>query len=82
MTTMITPFRKELRRSFQTHYQLNEEALKFFSVHTVADIKHSQLAARLVSDLARTPEQQEQVRSVLTRLWDLQQRQLDELVAA
>jgi len=68
-----------IRRTFQTHYGMDETAVRFFSVHTVADVKHSQLAARLVSELARTPEQQHQVRSVLIRLWDLQQRQLDEL---
>jgi pyrroloquinoline-quinone synthase len=71
-----------IARSFQQQHGLEASAVKFFKVHTVADVKHSQLAARLVSELAQTNEQKARVRAVLTEVWDLQKRQLDELYRA
>lgn len=70
-----------IARAFQRDYGLTDEAVRFFAVHTVADVKHSQIAARIVSELATTPAQQEEVRHVLHHLWDLQQAQLDQLLA-
>jgi pyrroloquinoline quinone (PQQ) biosynthesis protein C len=68
-----------IARSFQQQHGLDASAVKFFKVHTVADVKHSQLAARIVSELAQTSEQQARMREVLMEVWDLQMRQLDEL---
>lgn len=68
-----------IARAFQRHLAVPEADLRFFAVHTVADVKHSQLAARIVGELAVTPEQQAQVAAVLNRLWNLQHAQLDEL---
>lgn len=72
-------FFQMIARAFQKHHGLNASAVKFFDVHTVADVKHSQLAARIVAELAQTEAQQARVRDVLVRVWDLQKRQLDEL---
>lgn len=66
-------------RAMQRHYGLTSEALKFHSIHQVADVKHSHLAAQIVADLAVTPDLQTQVREVLFRTWDLQQAHLDAL---
>jgi hypothetical protein len=65
-----------LARAFQKHHGLDESAAKFFDVHTMAIVKHSQLAARIVAELAQTEAQQAGAREVLVRVWDLQKRQL------
>jgi pyrroloquinoline-quinone synthase len=78
----LPAFFQMIARAFQRHYGLNAEAVKFFSIHTVADVKHSQLASRIVAELAGTPAQQARVREVLFRVWDLQLAQLDELQRA
>jgi pyrroloquinoline quinone (PQQ) biosynthesis protein C len=75
----LPAFFQMIARSFQKHFGLEASALKFFEIHTIADVKHSQVAARIVSELAQTREQQARVREVLIELWDLQKRQLDEL---
>jgi pyrroloquinoline quinone (PQQ) biosynthesis protein C len=71
-----------LARAFQRYYVKNAEAVKFFVVHTVADVKHSQIAARVISELAQSAAAQARVREVLFQFWDLQKRQLDELYRA
>lgn len=68
-----------IARAFQRDLGLNDAAVRYFAVHTVADVKHSQLAARIVGQLATTEAQQQQVRSVLQQLWNLQLAQLDQL---
>jgi len=75
----LPAFFQMIARSFQKHHGLEAAAVKFFDVHTVADVKHSQLAARIVAELAQTKTQQARVREVLAGVWDLQKRQLDEL---
>lgn len=70
-----------LERAFRRHLGLAEADVRFFAVHTVADVKHSQVASRLVGELAVTPGEQSGVRALLHRLWDLQLAQLDELHA-
>lgn len=77
----LPTFFEMIARSFQKQFGLDTSAVKFFAVHTIADVKHSQLAARIVSELAETREQQDRVREVLAGLWDLQKQQLDELYA-
>jgi pyrroloquinoline quinone (PQQ) biosynthesis protein C len=67
-----------LLRAFPRHYHLPANAVKYFAVHTVADVKHSQIAARVVAELAQTPAAQARVCEVLFQLWDLQQAHLDE----
>jgi pyrroloquinoline quinone (PQQ) biosynthesis protein C len=71
-----------LARAFQRDLDLTDAAVRYFAVHTVADVKHSQLAARIVSERATTATDQDIVRRVLLHLWNLQQAQLDELHAA
>ena len=71
-----------LARAFRRHYVRDADAVKFFAVHTVADVKHSQIAARVISGLAQSAAAQSRVREVLFQLWDLQKRQLDELYRA
>jgi pyrroloquinoline quinone (PQQ) biosynthesis protein C len=68
-----------IARAFQRQYGVPEADLRFFAVHTVADVKHSQLAARIVAGLAATPAERARVAAVLERVWNLQQAQLDEL---
>jgi len=75
----LPTFFQMIARSFQKHYGLEVADVKYFEVHTVADVKHSQLAARIVAELAQSETQQARVRDVLVGLWDLQKRQLDEL---
>ncbi len=72
-------FFKMIARSFRHNFGLSEFDVQFFSVHTIADVKHSQLAARIIADEAHTMEQQEGVARILNRVWDLQLQQLDEL---
>lgn len=72
-------FFQMIARSFQRHFGLSDSDVKFFAVHTIADVKHSQIASRIVSELADTPAAQARVREVVFHLWDLQKQQLDEL---
>ncbi|HAV61437.1 MAG TPA: hypothetical protein DCY13_03625 [Verrucomicrobiales bacterium] len=78
----LPQFFQMIAQAFKRHHDLDEQAVRFFAVHTVADVKHSQVASRIVGELAQTPAQQERVRQILTRVWDLQRRQLDELHAS
>jgi pyrroloquinoline quinone (PQQ) biosynthesis protein C len=71
-----------LARAFPRYYVKDADAVKYFTVHTVADVKHSQIAARVISELAQSAAAQSRVREVLFQLWDLQKRQLDELYRA
>jgi pyrroloquinoline quinone (PQQ) biosynthesis protein C len=75
----LPDFFQMIARAFERHYGIEPEALKFFKIHTVADVKHSQIASRIVAELARTLAEQTRVREVLFHLWDLQKLQLDGL---
>jgi len=68
-----------LAHALQRQYGMDAAALKYFTIHTVSDVKHSRLASRIVSELARTAAEQARVREVLFQLWGLQKQQLDEL---
>jgi len=70
-------FFQMIARAFERHHGLDAAALKYFAVHTVADVKHSQLASRIVSERARSAAEQARVREVLFELWDRQLRQMD-----
>jgi pyrroloquinoline quinone (PQQ) biosynthesis protein C len=72
-------FFQMLAQTFQRRYSMDESAVKFFLIHTVADVKHSQIASRIVAELAETPNARKQIRELLFHFWDLQKRQLDEL---
>lgn len=72
-------FFQMLARTFQRRYSLDERAVKYFLIHTVADVKHSQVASRIVAERVETIEARQQIRELLFRFWDLQKRQLDEL---
>lgn len=63
------------------HYGLDAEAVEFFSIHSVADVKHSQFAAKLVAERATTPELQALVKRIIFTVWDRQLAHLDELHA-
>ena len=75
----LAKFAAPLARALQKHYGLTSEDLKFFSIHRVSDVKHSHLAAKIITDLAVAPELQSQVREVIFRAWDLQRAHLDAL---
>jgi pyrroloquinoline quinone (PQQ) biosynthesis protein C len=64
-------------KAMMKHYDASEHAVEFFSIHSVADVKHSQIAARIISDLAVTPAQQARVKEIVFHLWDLQKAHLD-----
>jgi pyrroloquinoline quinone (PQQ) biosynthesis protein C len=68
-----------LAKAFGARYGVAAKALRYFTIHTVADVKHSQIALRLVAESAATTEQRSSVESAITRLWDIQLEQLDEL---
>jgi pyrroloquinoline quinone (PQQ) biosynthesis protein C len=75
----LPTFFKMISNSFQKHLGMTEADVRFFAVHTVADIRHSQLAARNVAEEARTKAEQQAVATILKRVWDLQLEQLNEL---
>ncbi|GEM_PF-2453521 len=77
----LPTFFKMISNSFQKHLRLTETDVHFFAVHTVADVKHSQLAARIVAEEARTSDQRKSVARILNKVWDLQLQQLDTLAA-
>lgn len=68
-------------KALERHYGLSEEAVEFFSIHSVADVKHSQLAARLVAEAATTTAIQSRVKEIVLSVWDRQLAHLDELYA-
>jgi pyrroloquinoline quinone (PQQ) biosynthesis protein C len=65
--------------ALKRHLAMTAAEVEFFSIHSVADVKHSQTALKLISELADTAEKQEQVRVTLQTFWDLQKSHLDEL---
>ncbi len=69
-------------RALIRHYGASDHSVEFFSIHSVADVKHSQLAARLVADQAPTPALQKRTREIVFHIWDLQKAHLDELYAS
>lgn len=75
-------FFKMIARSFQRNLGLSDLDVRFFSVHTVADVKHSQLAAKIIAEEALTASERQAVARILNRFWDLQLEQLNELDAA
>lgn len=68
-------------KALERHYGLSAQAVEFFAIHSVADVKHSQLAARLVVEAATTPELQMRVQEIVFNIWDRQQAHLDALCA-
>jgi pyrroloquinoline quinone (PQQ) biosynthesis protein C len=70
---------EQLVRAFRQHYAMDDKGVKFFAIHDVADVKHSQVATRIVSEFAQTTAEQSHICEVLTHFWDLQKKQMDEL---
>jgi len=68
-----------LARGFRRRFQLSDDSLRYFAVHSVADIKHAQVAARIIDGLANTDSLRQSVREILRRFWNLQLAQLDEI---
>jgi pyrroloquinoline quinone (PQQ) biosynthesis protein C len=66
-------------RALERHYGLDAASVEFFSVHSVADVKHSQLAAKLVAEEARTHADQARVKEIIFDIWNHQLAHLDAL---
>jgi pyrroloquinoline quinone (PQQ) biosynthesis protein C len=66
-------------RAMERHYGMTAGDVEFFSIHSVADVKHSQLAAKLVAEAATTPAMQTRVEEIIFSVWDRQLAHLDEL---
>jgi pyrroloquinoline-quinone synthase len=64
-----------LRRGFQEHYGLDDQALRFYRTHEEADVEHGSLADEIVRRYLVTPELQAQARAIVQRkielLWDM-----------
>ncbi len=69
-----------LAKTFHQRYEVPEASLRYFSLHTTADVKHSAMALKIVLQEAKTPELQQRVTEVITGLWDIQLQHLDELM--
>ncbi len=61
-----------LRHGLQTHYGLDEKALRFCRAHEEADVEHSSLTEQIVRRYLTTPELQAQARAIVQRKLELQ----------
>lgn len=76
----LPEFYAMLARTFQRHYNVPTEPLRYFSLHTSADVKHSMTALKIILQGANTEALQQRVEQVITGLWDIQLQHLDELL--
>jgi pyrroloquinoline quinone (PQQ) biosynthesis protein C len=60
--TMVCRYSEEFNTYLRQHYALDNKALQFFTVHSVADQEHTQMAAEVIKRHATTERQQELVR--------------------
>jgi pyrroloquinoline quinone (PQQ) biosynthesis protein C len=64
-----------LRKGLQTHYGLDDRAVRFYATHEEADDEHGSLAELIVRRYLVTPELQAQGRAIVQRkielLWDM-----------
>ena len=59
---MVCRYAEEFDIYLRKHYGLSDEACEFFSVHRIADQKHTQMAAEVIARYADSPRQQHLVR--------------------
>jgi pyrroloquinoline-quinone synthase len=59
--TMVCRYSEEHINALRRHYDLNDKAIQFFTVHAVADQEHTQMAAEVIAKHALTERQQELV---------------------
>jgi pyrroloquinoline quinone (PQQ) biosynthesis protein C len=76
----LPEFYAMLAKSFQARYAVPESSVRYFSLHTSADVKHSMTALKIILREANTEELQQRVVQVITGLWDIQLQHLDELL--
>jgi pyrroloquinoline quinone (PQQ) biosynthesis protein C len=60
--TMVCRYSEEFNAELRKHYGLGDKALQFFTVHSVADQEHTQMAAAVIARHANNERQQELVR--------------------
>ncbi len=60
--TMVCRYSEEFNTYLRKHYALDNKALQFFTVHSVADQEHTKMAAEVIMRHATTERQQELVR--------------------
>ena len=60
--TMVCRYSEEFNNSLRQHYGLDNKALQFFTVHSVADQEHTKMAADVIMRHAQTDHQLELVR--------------------
>lgn len=77
----LPEFYAMLAKTFNRRYGVAKEPLRYFSLHTSADVKHSLTALKIILQEVKTPEMQVRVTQVITGLWDIQLQHLDELLA-
>lgn len=69
-----------LAEAFEKRYQIDPACTHFFSIHTQADVKHSQTALRLVLKTVSNESEQAAVEQSMRGLWDLQYANLNWLM--
>jgi pyrroloquinoline-quinone synthase len=60
--TMVCRYSEEHIAALRKHYGLNDKALQFFTVHSVADQEHTQMAAEVIMRHADNERREELVR--------------------
>ena len=60
--SMVCRYSEEFNNSLRKHYGLDNKALQFFTVHSVADQEHTKMAAGIIMRHAQTDHQLELVR--------------------
>ena len=60
--TMVCRYAEEFNDALRQHYGLDNKALQFFTVHSVADQEHTKMAADVIMRHAQTDHQLELVR--------------------
>jgi pyrroloquinoline-quinone synthase len=60
--SMVRRYSEEFNTQLRKHYGLDDKALQFFTVHSVADQEHTKMAAEVIARHANTERQQQLVR--------------------
>jgi pyrroloquinoline quinone (PQQ) biosynthesis protein C len=66
--TMVCRYAEEFDIHLRKHYGLTDEACEFFSVHRIADQKHTQMAAEVITRYATSPKEQQAVRETARQM--------------
>jgi pyrroloquinoline quinone (PQQ) biosynthesis protein C len=60
--SMVCRYSEEFNTYLRRHYGMGDDALKFFTVHMVADKEHTAQSAALISRMIKTPREERLVR--------------------